>query len=548
VQLSYGAQLSHLCSFLRWLPRHAALVSSIIIEPPYSLEPLYTIDGLPLQRHLEAAQQLLQQAVAAAGQDGSEHLTNISSIHLIADTGMLTALPAHSLTNLDVRLGLLGPVDGQAASAALARLTNLQQLQMTTSGTDFYSCLPGVAQLSQLTSLKLTHFAVRTGQGGDPQQLQQLLAQPLPLRELHLHITLGGSELPQLDMAHLTQLQVLSIRRQLNATFPPQLQQLTLEGTITEQQLEAVLQMQQLQRLKFSASRLQQPHLLARLAQLPDLQHLSLRYSYTSEAAATASAWQQLPALCELEVGYMGSYASIQEWEVIINGLAALTSVTKLYVTAAAAAAAAAEAMGACAQLARLTNLRELCIDGESRIAPGDALALTALTGLRSLVLNRVGAGVGDTAAAAIAGSCKQLCRLDLSRCGLLSMGCLANMRHLTQLTELWLTGNSGLMQQGLMQLTGLTRLQRLGVDRNAEVTDEVVDRFWAALRGQQQQQEALVPARRPVEHPVEQKQVGQHPVGQQHLGMDKGFTVFFLLLLLGAGALGVVLAAGGAA
>jgi hypothetical protein len=96
--------------------------------------------------------------------------------------------------------------------------------------------------------------------------------------------------------------------------------------------------------------------------------------------------------------------------------------------------------------------------------------------------------GVGDIAATAIAGSCKQLCHLDLSECGLLSMDCLAHVGQLTQLTALLLQDNPGLTQQGLMQLTGLTRLRQLGVTRNAEVTGEVIDRFWAALRGQQQQ------------------------------------------------------------
>jgi hypothetical protein len=33
------------------------------------------------------------------------------------------------------------------------------------------------------------------------------------------------------------------------------------------------------------------------------------------------------------------------------------------------------------------------------------------------------------------------------------------------------------------MLLTGLTRLQKLQLYRNEEVTDEVVDEFWAALR-----------------------------------------------------------------
>jgi hypothetical protein len=492
VELSYGASLPRLCSFVRWLPRHAALVSSITIEPPYSFE---RIDGLPLQNHLEAAQQLLQLAIAAVGQDSCEHLTKISSIHLTGDVGMLAALPAHSLTNLDVTLGLLGPVDGQAASAALARLSNLQQLRMQSGecmqdarSVDFYSCLAGVAQLSQLTSLELQHYERQANQDGDPQQLQQLLAQPLPLRVLHLKIYGGGSEPPHLDMSNLTQLHVLSSWRHLNATFPPQLQQLTLVGISTEQQVEAALKLQQLQRVEFRAASLQQPQLLARLAQLPALQHLSLEYIFSSDAAATASAWQQLPAARELDLGFRGNAASIWDWEVIINGLAAATSLTRLDVTA---AAAGAEAVEACAQLAFLTNLRELCIGCASRIVPGDALALTALTGLTSLQLASVGDGVGDIAATAIAGSCKQLCHLDLRDCGLLSMGCLASVRHLTQLEELLLEENDAmrLTQQGLMLLTGLTRLQQLAVDRNAEVTDEVVCRFWAALRGQQQQQ-----------------------------------------------------------
>jgi hypothetical protein len=63
-------------------------------------------------------------------------------------------------------------------------------------------------------------------------------------------------------------------------------------------------------------------------------------------------------------------------------------------------------------------------------------------------------------------------------------MACLAMVRHLTQLTELQLGRNGGLTQQGL---TGLKQLQQLGLDRNAEVTDEVVESFWTYLRQRQQ-------------------------------------------------------------
>jgi hypothetical protein len=457
---------------------------------------------LPWQLHLEAAQQVLQQAIAAVGQNGREHLSNISSIRLTGDAGMLAALPAHSLTNLDVSIGLLAPVDGQAASAALARLSNLQQLHVASA--DVYSCLAGVAQLSQLTTLHLlqhAHYTDQISQLGNVQHLQQLLAQLLPLRVLRLHLSSAGDTEPlQLDMSNLTQLQVFVSWDQLDATFPHGLQQLYLTGISTEQQVEAVLQLQQLQRLEVRAAGLQQPQLLARLAQLPQLQHLSLHYNSASKAAATASAWQQLPALCGLRLVLGFDDPSIQEWVGILNGLAAATSLTSLDLTAVATTVPVLVEPGdepgaledvtvaACSQLAHLTNLRELTLCEGSCLVPGDALALTALTGLTCLDLQGVGAGVGDIAATAIAGSCKQLCHLDLRYCGLLSMGCLANVRHLTQLTGLRLEGNSGLTQQGLMQLTGLSRLLVFGVDRNAEVTNRVVKRFWRALRRRQQQ------------------------------------------------------------
>jgi hypothetical protein len=62
-------------------------------------------------------------------------------------------------------------------------------------------------------------------------------------------------------------------------------------------------------------------------------------------------------------------------------------------------------------------------------------------------------------------------------------MACLAAIAQLTQLTELGLTGNKGLTQQGLMLLTGLKQLQTLRVDRNAEATAAVLEEFWSAVR-----------------------------------------------------------------
>ena len=79
-----------------------------------------------------------------------------------------------------------------------------------------------------------------------------------------------------------------------------------------------------------------------------------------------------------------------------------------------------------------------------SRLVPGDALALSALTGLTRLVLAGVGDGVGDVAAAAVAHSCRQLRQLDLSECSMGSAACLAEIGRLTQLTQLQLQSNVG--------------------------------------------------------------------------------------------------------
>jgi hypothetical protein len=97
---------------------------------------------------------------------------------------------------------------------------------------------------------------------------------------------------------------------------------------------------------------------------------------------------------------------------------------------------------------------------------------------------------VGDLEAAALACNLQQLQHLELIQCDLGSMVCLAAIAKLTQLTALHLHNDfeSGFItRRGLMLLTGLSRLQRLDVGWDGEVTDEVLQQFWAALRKQQQ-------------------------------------------------------------
>jgi hypothetical protein len=193
--------------------------------------------------------------------------------------------------------------------------------------------------------------------------------------------------------------------------------------------------------------------------------------------------------LRELVLKHENLQLSKQEWQTIIEGVAASTNLTSLQLEAGwwdtegeDAEDYYGEPVAVCAKLAGLQKLKHLGFEDGSTLAPGDALALTALTGLTSLVLARVGSGVGDEAAAAIAGSCTQLCHLDLRDCDL---ECLTNIRNLTQLTQLQLRGNAALTQQELMLLTRLTQLQQLGFDRTADIADGVMDSFWAAVRGQ---------------------------------------------------------------
>jgi hypothetical protein len=510
VEVSLGAPLSRLCSFARWLPKHAALVSSITIGSPARCSGSKVVDGLQWGLHLEAAQQLLQQAMqlaaaplaaaawsntAAAAQEQQPpvRLPNISSITLAGDTAMLRVLPAHSLTRLSLRW--LPCSSGSAAAAALVKLSNLQQLHIQTpfSSSDPGSFLPGIAQLRQLTLLELDDVA-----DSQVEELLQLLAQPLPLRALHIN---DHGELPMLDLSQLTQLQELSTSwMELDVIFPPQLQQLELGDVVSTTQVDALMALRHLRRLDIVVA-LAEPALLLRLAQLPALQQLILEYKYSRFAVATAAAWPQLPQLRDLRIDCnddddADDLPDRQQWQGIIDGVAASTKLTRLFLDVFVdpdmdTDEEDVEHVAACAKLTGLRQLQDLRIN-YSWCKPlvhthmsNDALSLTALTGLTRLVLAHAGACVGDLAATAIAGSCKQLRHLDLKQCHLGSMACLANIRYLKQLTELRLEGNAGPTQQELVLLKGLKQLQTLGIDGTAEITDAVLDTFWEAVTGQ---------------------------------------------------------------
>uniref|UniRef100_A0A383VAJ0 Uncharacterized protein n=1 Tax=Tetradesmus obliquus TaxID=3088 RepID=A0A383VAJ0_TETOB len=184
-------------------------------------------------------------------------------------SALLAVLPG-SLTSLHLNLYRSGESEdfGQ-----LARLTGVQQLHLEdgcSQGRLPRGCIAAIGQLSQLTSLRVTGaFA------GFQQQLQQLLAQPLPLHQLCLDVVDYDERFQTaalLSLAHLTQLTELSCKgRSPRVTaLPLQLQTLyhSLRDVRKRIDVEMLLPLQQLQHLTVCVEFAEQRRVLE-LPQLP---------------------------------------------------------------------------------------------------------------------------------------------------------------------------------------------------------------------------------------------------------------------------------------
>jgi hypothetical protein len=241
---------------------------------------------------------------------------------------MLAALPAGSFTALDLSPFDSIGADGRQLSVLIARLSSLKQLSLAGPGTKSMpgSCFEGIAQLSGLTALEL---GWRWREVDDP--LQQLLSQSLPLRRLSLQMAP-----PVLDMTALASLMELVLdngcQLRPGSKLPAQLQQLCLSYC---KDTSALLGLQQLQHVLLEVA-FEDPEQLRCLAQLPALRHLSLKYWDVVDAAPTASAWQQLPQLSELNLAYINGDPSPQEMAAVLAGVAAATSLTMLCLKACA--------------------------------------------------------------------------------------------------------------------------------------------------------------------------------------------------------------------
>jgi hypothetical protein len=290
------------------------------------------------------------------------------------------------------------------------------------------SCLDGITQLNRLTSLKLG------GQwSGGQQPLQQFLAQPLPLRQLRLNLKM---RLPKLELAHCSQLQDLTIHTPWNlpkgSTLPLQLQSLVVSSGMASGDQLAELQLQRLQQLQYLSLQVAMTaRSLQDLTQLQALRHVALVYCTADDAEVSAEAWQQLPQLHELSITYgSGDTPDKDQMLAILRGIEGCRSLTELELEVRAVHVeepeedhfdpeVIEERVAACRSLSGLTNLQDLRFSASSQLTAGDALWLTALTGLAHLDLGGIGEGVGEMAATAIACSLRELRFLDLQDCAL---------------------------------------------------------------------------------------------------------------------------------
>jgi hypothetical protein len=254
--------------------------------------------------------------------------------------------------------------------------------------------------------------------------------------------------------------------------LPSQLQRLQLVSH--DSNLEAVLQLQQLH----LHVRFQEVGLLQQLTQLTGLQRLTLAYSKAADAAATAAAWPQLQQLRQLDMDVAHNTYFRQELKAITRHVAACTGFTQLHLAGHVAVVCAERTIS----LAACPVMQDMRINWNGELAAGQGLWLTDFTALTRLDCVEAYDGVGSKVAIHLAGSLKQLQHLDLRSCGLHSVECMAAIAQLTQLTELRLEGNDGLTQQGLMLLTGLKRLQRLGLSEGHLAVETVKD-LWSKVQ-----------------------------------------------------------------
>lgn len=354
IALNSKADLPTILNFAAWLPTHAGTVASIRLElaGPTAYHQQFHTAWIRQCRAAEEALMLGLRAAAVAAESAAgyrSHVPTAVPVQLlagIAGTGatareppvlrlrsfscnclsspaILQALPAASLTHLEVSLQMLPLLfqqpaqsdmcrprscDGAAFARALMSLTGLQHLSVTECNDSTYSSTCSDALIAAAGQLhRLTRLVVR-----DVTASNSLLLLPPQLQSLELFVTLSSSSSSTLQLGQISALQQLQLHLSgrhspaAGSSLPPQLAALTIAAAFDSEASDVsslgVPGLQQLTRLSAANCSLCNAQQLQRLSGHPQLQQLLLTYDDSCQAHAAAAAWQQLPQLCSLSI------------------------------------------------------------------------------------------------------------------------------------------------------------------------------------------------------------------------------------------------------
>jgi hypothetical protein len=510
--------MQKLALFCSWLKQHAGLVGSIAFTGA-SMTGGDTEAGAA---YCDAAEQLLalslqEAAAAAAAPTGAAQIrTGLQlqgcSIHCVRSSALLLALPA-SLQHLHLqqnkpwacnwRSGLC--LDSSSITTALARLSHLRSLALDREVGN--ACLAAVGQLGHLTELTISNVHVPADSVAAGRCDMHLL--PQQLQSLEVTVSSNGVS-AAVALGHVTALRTLEFELQCStgpsSSLPSSLTALTVlldeqDTTAGSAQYLGMTALQQLQRLK--AIGLQEPQVLEQLSTLVALTRIELGYANAASAQRAASGWQHLSMLRSLSIDSDindPAQLDIAQGAVLLQGLAAATSLTGLYI----GAPIVHEGLQLCAHLTGLSQLQMLKIHNAGVASRSDALHLAALTSLTQL--NLWGAvGVDDVAASVLALRLTRLQDLRLVYCGMRSAAALPSIATMTGLTHLELsvdmnietetsddTESAGTLsmlplgREELLLLTPLTKLRYFGCSEL--FSSAAIHQLWGYEKGWLQQ------------------------------------------------------------
>lgn len=483
-------QLPKLLGFAGWLANHMGMVSQLSIYHQ-GLSSTNRADAAAL---MESAKQILPfgvqtaAAAAASGLGALQHLhTYISSIP--ATAGLLAALPAATLTQLELR------IDSISCPVTLSMLSNLQRLCLTPlRAQTTNSCLQEIGRLQQLLHLEMWNVGPDADMQLLPTQLQQL--------QLVYYGGYRGSPVTPAatvtaDLQHMTCLQCLRLeagRLSAGSSLPCNLQSVSLQARLPPEGLVGLDSLHQVSSMQLEGCGMRSDQ-IRDLQRHTSLTHLSLGMQLDANAMQSAAYWHKLP-LCVLRMA--ANTLPGGQLHLLMSHIAAATQLTQLEISISDVLDLEAHGLAICERLVPLKQLRslKLGIGQPYDFSVQDAQHLAALTRLTSLDLCRKGSGpyLDAPTISLLAVSLTQLRLLCLGvgsepftaacRASMPALPVIGKLRGLESLCVGKLEGEEA--HRGLKFLTGLSRLTLL--DGLQEAGADALSAFWATIRSQRVQ------------------------------------------------------------